>query len=684
MAFHIVRSRLRDYHDGNKNMSGSPRCTGDTPLRTPPNAPALRQARLHFLEHGICPPEGLDAGVARSWQRSLAAGLLPDGPARDTVHASAAELSRIMASQHELLVHSRPVMEVLFEQVQDSQSMVILANAQGILMHTLGRTDFLQRAQQVALSNGASWHEHHRGTNAIGTALAERSQIEIHGGEHFFERNDFLTCTAAPIVSATGQLMGVLDISGDYRGGHPHTYGLVSMAARLIENRLMGATCRQHVRLHLHTQREGIGTVAEGILALSGDGWVVGANRAALLQLGLTPVDLGAVPVKTLLDVSLDALLLHHQRRPGQPLQVHRRDGSALFALVQHDAATLGGHGRAMRQTVAVGVAGLEPTVDALAQLDTGDLRWRSAADKARRVADKPIPLLIQGESGVGKELFARAVHDSGPRRAQAFVAINCAAVPEHLIEAELFGYAPGAFTGARRDGSPGRLREAHGGTLFLDEIGDMPLPLQARLLRVLQEREVSPLGGGPAVAVDFALTCATHCKLREAAEQGRFRSDLYYRINGLTVQLPPLRERTDFAVLTQRLLADLNPGRSLQVDPALLLRLCQHPWPGNLRQYANALRTASAMLEPHEDCIDWAHLSDDLLEDLTVPSESTQLPNARSCALTTPDLPQSLAQLSQAAMHQTLKNCAGNMSQAARQLGISRQTLYRRLQSGF
>ncbi|OIP13915.1 MAG: sigma-54-dependent Fis family transcriptional regulator [Comamonadaceae bacterium CG2_30_57_122] len=650
-------------------------------MRTPPTASALRQARLHFLEHGDCLPEGIDASVARSWQRSLAAGLLPNGPARDTAHASAAELSRIMASQHELLVHSRPVMEVLFEQVQDSQSMVILANAQGILMHTLGRTDFLQRAQQVALSNGASWHEQHRGTNAIGTALTERSHVEIHGGEHFFERNDFLTCTAAPIVSATGELMGVLDISGDHRGGHPHTYGLVSMAARLIENRLMDATCRQHIRLYPHPQREGIGIVAEGILALSGDGWVVGANRAALVQLGLTTADLDAVPLKTLLDVSLDALLQQHRRHPGQPVQVHRRDGTALFALVQHDATTLGRHGRVMPLLGVNQLAGHVDAADALAQLDSGDLCWRSAADKARRVADKPIALLIQGESGVGKELFARAAHGSGPRRAKPFVAINCAAVPENLIEAELFGYNPGAFTGARREGNPGRLREAHGGTLFLDEIGDMPLPLQARLLRVLQEREVSPLGGGPAVAVDFALMCATHCKLREATEQGRFRSDLYYRINGLTVQLPALRERTDFAVLTQRLLSDLNPQRSLHVAPELLARLGAHTWPGNLRQYANALRTASAMLEPHERCIDWAHLSDDLLEDLRVPPMPPKHHQTASLRVVSGyESPQSLAQLSQAAMRQALQNSGGNMSQAARHLGISRQTLYRKL----
>jgi transcriptional regulator of acetoin/glycerol metabolism len=216
---------------------------------------------------------------------------------------------------------------------------------------------------------------------------------------------------------------------------------------------------------------------------------------------------------------------------------------------------------------------------------------------------------------------------------------------------------------------------------LFLDEIGDMPLSLQSRLLRALQERQVSPLGGGPEVPVDFALICATHCKLREAAAQGRFRSDLFYRINGLMVQLPALRERTDFVTLTGHLLADLNPQRRIGVAPHLLERLSRHAWPGNLRQYANALRTASAMLEPHDTCIDWQHLSDDLLEDLSdleakahvhramVPEPSPKAADA-----------QNLAQLSQVAMQQALDHCGGNMSQAARRLGISRQTLYRKL----
>ena len=661
-------------------------------MRTPPTAVALRQARLHLLEHGDCPPGGLDERVARSWRRSLAAGLLPAGRLQALEHSSGADLTRTMATNHELLAHSRPVMEHLFEQVRHTQGMVILADKRGTLVHTLGHADFLSRADRVALSAGANWHEQQRGTNAIGTALVEAQGVEIHGAEHFLERNEFLTCTAVPILSAVGDLMGVLDISGDQRSRHPHTLGLVGMASRMIENRLLVTSCQRQLRLHLHPQLEGICSVAEGIVVLSEDGWLVGANRAAMEMLRLSRADLGAVQLAARLDVSLADLLSRHKRRPGQPTQVRQLDGSSLFVQVQHDAPALASQPSRPAQPEPAA----QPAPDALHGLDTGDTRWRNAADKVRRVLDKPIPLLIQGESGVGKELFARAAHDSGPRKTKAFVAINCAAVPENLIEAELFGYAPGAFTGARREGSVGRLREAHGGTLFLDEIGDMPLGLQARLLRVLQERQVSPLGGGQAVAVDFALICASHHKLREEAAAGRFRNDLYYRINGLTVLLPPLRERTDFTVLTQRLLADLNPGRQVDVVPELLTCLSQHNWPGNLRQYANALRTASAMLGAQEASITWAHLPDDLLEDLQQSPPPQAQPAAWQAGFTNPpaqswppaavpefataELAHNLQELSRQAIRQAVDASCGNLSQAARRLGISRQTLYRKL----
>ncbi|HJW27432.1 MAG TPA: sigma-54-dependent Fis family transcriptional regulator [Rhodocyclaceae bacterium] len=631
-------------------------------MTSPVPAPALRQALLKLLEGGEFSEDKIDRRLALSWRRSLAAGLSPDCRPQVGDHAGAAQLQRALARNHELLSHSRPVMEYLFEQVRHSHSMVVLADRQGMLVHTLGDADFLGKAERVALMAGACWREEQRGTNAIGTALAEGDGVEIHGAEHFLDGNAFLTCAAAPIVSATGELLGILDISGDQRSRHPHTLGLVNTAARMIENRLVTAACRRHLRLHLHSYPEGIGTVAEAIVALSDDGWIVGANRTALGLLGLGAADIGATPLSRLLDTRLDRILDFSRRWPQRPLQLRRHDGAVLYGALHGD----GGPSPAARTARPAA-----PPADALSRLDTGDAGWRAAADKARRILGKGIPLLLHGESGVGKEIFARAVHDSSPQKGRPFVAINCAALPENLIEAELFGYVPGAFTGARREGCPGRVREADGGTLFLDEIGDMLLPMQTRLLRVLQERQVIPLGGGKPVPVNFALICATHRNLRQAAERGAFRSDLYYRINGLTLNLPPLRERGDFQVLTQRLLENIAPDRNLRVEADLLERLAAHPWPGNVRQYGNLLRTAAAMLDPWEDSIGWDHLPDDVAEELALtPSPPTPRPNRG----------QNLAELSQTAMRQALEASRGNVSEAARRLGISRQTLYRKL----
>jgi len=623
-------------------------------------APQLRQARLQLVEQGIAPAPEIDALVSRSWHRSLAAGLSPIGRIDCHDNLAGHSLQRARTLTHDLISHSEPVMEYLFEQVRQSHSMVILADAQGVLMHTLGDLDFLNKADRVALRCGASWAENQRGTNAIGTALAEAHEVEINGAEHYLDRNGFLTCAAAPILSAQGKLMGILDISGDHRSRHPHTLGLVSTAARMIENSLVLSSCRQHVLVQLHTRAEGIGTVAQGILAFSEDGWLVGANRMALDLLKLPPTTMRAIHWPHLFDENFEHLLSRPNRHGGRFHQLHTRQGGVVYAQLHSPSQT--------HPKVTISV---QPQRDALSQLDSGDPLWLQAADKARRVMDKDIPLLITGESGVGKELFAQAVHQCSRRKNKPFIAVNCAALPEHLIEAELFGYVGGAFTGAAKHGATGKLREADGGTLFLDEIGDMPIGLQTRLLRVLQERTVTPLGGNVAMPVDFTLISATHQNLRQAIGKGQFRSDLYYRLNGLSLQLPALRERRDFEVLTQRMLKELAPDADLRIHPAVMTAMTAFDWPGNLRQLSHVLRTAVALLDPHESQINWVHLPDDLIQDLQhqAPSLAQEAPA------------QNLHDLSLKAIQQALENARGNVSAAARQLGISRQTLYRKLQ---
>lgn len=642
-------------------------------------ASRLREARRQLMNQGAVPGDLLQPELARSWMRSWNGGLQPCGRMPGVPHASGAQLARALERQRELVAHARPVMEFLFEQTRDTDSMGILAGADGMLLHTFGDPHFMGRAERVALRPGASWQEQHRGTNAIGTALADNRAVVVHADEHYLERNGFLTCAAVPIHDPCGVLLGALDVSGDHRGYHRHTLGLVRSAARMIEHRLFDTRHdpRQWrgLRLRFHTQPEGIGTVAEGLLAVHEDGTLAGANAAGLGLLGLTWQSLPAVRLDQVLAQSWSQLQDWGLRGSSTPQVVHTVSGHAVWVRVE-----VGHRGLRHYEASAPGRAScggvVDAPLDALAALDTGDAVLHAALTRARKVKEKPIALLLQGESGVGKELFARAVHDSSARQAQAFVAVNCAALPESLIEAELFGYQGGAFTGARREGAPGRIREAHGGTLFLDEIGDMPLSLQARLLRVLQDRQVVPLGGGKPVAVDFALVCATHRDLPAEMAAGRFREDLYYRLNGLTLQLPALRERTDLDHLLARTLQSLVTNRTVVVAPGVLQALRSYRWPGNIRQLVNALRTACALLDDQETVIDWAHLPDDLIRVLQSPAH-LGVPDA------TPqggDL--DLRTVSRQAIERAVEDCDGNLSQAALRLGISRNTLYRRLRA--
>jgi transcriptional regulator of acetoin/glycerol metabolism len=625
----------------------------------------LREARRQLAESGSPSSGLLDPMLQASWLRCLGFGLAPGGRVSGAPHASGAQLQRTLEHRRDFVSHARPVMEFLCEQMRGSDSIVILADAQGMLLQSLGDDRFADKAARVALRPGAIWHERWRGTNAIGTALAAGAPVVVHGAEHYLERNAFLTCTAAPIVDPGGQLLGVLDISGDRSSYHPHTLALVRSAARMVEHQLFQSRWSGALRLRIHPRPEGIATVTEGLVALSEEGWIIGATTAALDLLGLQRQDIGAATIERVLAVEWPQLLGAAGRTPRAPRPLQRRHGGVIF-------------GRLDIGRAAVIVPGLSPTArpvpaDALAALETGDGAVASVIGRARRVVDKPIALLLQGESGVGKELFARACHRSGSRRDGPFVAVNCAAVPEALIEAELFGYRPGAFTGAGREGAPGRIREADRGTLFLDEIGDMPLAMQARLLRVLQERQVVPLGGGgKPVAVDFQLICATHRKLRAEVDAGRFREDLYYRVNGLTLQLPPLRERSDLPALVSAILREVCPGRELQLAPDVALAFERYRWPGNLRQLANVLRTACAMLDDDDaGVIGWPQLPDDLAEELDADRAPRRVAE---------DAEVDLRAQAERCVREAVRASGDNLSEAARRLGISRNTLYRKL----
>ena len=617
-------------------------------------------ALRHLLaERGAGALPSVSELTRRSWQRSLAAGLAPSAPARPQ-GLSAGELRALIDREGQFLSYARPVMEHVFSQVAGGGNVVILACGDGTVVNALGDPTFLDKAARVALQPGHSWHEASRGTNAIGTALAEDAPVTVHGEEHFLERHAFLTCTAAPVHDPRGQILGVIDISGDWTTRSRHTEALVRLSAQMIETQIFHARHRPHHRLYLHASAEGLGSAGQIALALDEAGRVIGANHAARAAFARLDLSAGPMPFEHLLGFAASALEKRAAAN-GVPFQIRLAGGRIVHAEFHAPPAI-----RAKAPAAAF-------TDDALTALDTGDGAFRDVLARARRLAGKPVPLLLLGESGTGKDVLARAIHRAGPRRGGAFVAVNCAALPEMLIEAELFGYRPGAFTGAAREGNPGRLREANGGTLFLDEIGDMPITLQTRLLQVLESREVVPLGGGKPVRLDFALISATHHDLPAAVAAGRFRADLYYRLAGTTLSLPPLRARTDLPALIERVLARLVPGGGITLAPDLGAALAAYAWPGNIRELANVLSAAVALLDPDERQVACAHLCPEILARLAAKAQP-------AANLAEPARPLTLRGLSHAAIREALTHASGNVSEAARRLAISRKTLYRKL----
>ncbi|HZZ13465.1 MAG TPA: sigma-54-dependent Fis family transcriptional regulator, partial [Paraburkholderia sp.] len=571
-------------------------------------------------------PSGRPEVIAQAHARSLEVGLRqserPDfQPLRRTA------LRELVDRNQSLYTHALPVMETLRAQIVDTQSMVLLTDSDGLILHSLGDSDFVEKANRVALCPGVSWAEADRGTNAIGTALVDGQPTVVHAGEHFLHANRILTCSCAPIADPFGRTIGALDVSGDTRGFHKHTLALVRMSAQMIENHLFSNQFADTVRIHFHARAEFIGTLFEGLAAFAPDGTFLSANRSALFQFGQPLVDLQLQPFDALFGMTFAQMLQQSTRAPGENVVLTLPSGVRVVARGEYvvpryvpPVGRVTGAARAAAPGTAAASlrrAGDGAPLATLQTLDTGDSQVAAVLRRVAKLRGRDIPILVLGKTGTGKEWLARAIHHDSPRRSAPFVALNCASLPDTLIEAELFGYEDGAFTGAKKRGSVGKIVQADGGTLFLDEIGDMPLAQQVRLMRVLQERTVVPLGGMRAIPVDLRVVCATHRDLRAMIAAGTFREDLYYRINGLVLTLPALRDRTDLAALVERMLALQPENEHLpqRVSEAVLERFVHCRWPGNLRQLANVLRTASIMAEGTQQ-IELDDLPDDFLLD--------------------------------------------------------------------
>ncbi len=606
---------------------------------------------------GKIPPAGpaADPSIARSWLRCLEQHHLDPSLPRDPKVLEHARMLERRERLRRVLEIAEGEMHSLYQQLAGNDHAVLLTDAQGVILNCV--TDDAERAsfEQAGLWLGANWSESSEGTNGIGTCVVERQALTIQQDEHFRSRHTGLTCSASPVFDPHGELMAVLDVSSARvavsRQSQFHSMALVSLSAKIIESCYFLRCFECSWLLRFHVLGECVGLFSEGLLAFEGDGRISAVNQSALNLLGRSREQLVGAALEDIFECRLDDLFSRTSSLITNSWPLRTREGRSLFALV-----------RAMprpSQAPLVRRASQSPTPSGIC---LGDERLAGDFRRALKVYERDVPLLLYGETGSGKEAFAKAVHRAGPRSAKAFVALNCAAIPESLIESELFGYSGGSFTGARKEGMRGKLQQADGGTLFLDEIGDMPLAMQTRLLRVLEERSVVPLGGQPQ-DVDVRLISATHHDLAALVADGRFREDLYYRLNGLVLKLPALRERRDKGQLLDQLLAEESREQPIRFGSGVRERLLAYPWPGNVRQLRTVLRTLVALSE--DGRVEVADLPVDIQRGGRAPAASARggLEHAERSTL--------LAALEQQRWH---------VSRVAEQLGISRNTLYRKL----
>jgi transcriptional regulator of acetoin/glycerol metabolism len=607
-------------------------------------------------------PAVLDDGVRASWIRSVAEhGLEPDDFVEPDV-LSHTELLEVRAPVEELSALSSPEIDRLYQRLIDHAQVVMLSDAKGVVVHFRSGASVVDRCSNLRVLPGSIWREERQGTTGLGLCLREQRPLSVVMGEHFATRLAGLSCTVAPIFGAEGRLAGVLNVTSMQHTDHAMqavVREMVASSARRIENLFFD---RRHARtrvLRLSRHDDFCDGAAEARLALDDSGRIIDATPLAQRLLGTIDDGAGLVGRK----LGAVAAVGNVERLLHEPAPAIEGARGRIHMRLSEPARRPTSITTRVARAPAGDAARTGPTLD---EIVGGDPAMLDRLRIAQRVHARALPLLLQGESGSGKTQLARALHEAGPHAAGGFVAINCAAIPQELIESELFGYRAGAFTGAAKQGSPGRLVAAHGGTLFLDEIGDMPLALQGRLLQVLSEGEFVPVGATEPVRVRFALVSASLRDLAALVREGRFREDLYFRLSGATLALPALRERADRMALIERAFEraadEAGQARAALSDAARRL-LAAHAWPGNLRELQHVARFAIAVNDGDDIGLDAlpAALRDAGRTGAAVPTDQR-------------------CDSDPAAVADMLERTGWNVSEAAARLGVSRATLHRRL----
>ncbi|MBO0962325.1 sigma-54-dependent Fis family transcriptional regulator [Neobacillus sp. MM2021_6] len=606
--------------------------------------------------------EGIRPVILSSWKRSLKHRVTPF--ANQALVCDLTTLIKVQQENKNILTLIRPFMDDLFDMVKGTDSLIAFANKDGIVLDLCGDSEIAMNAASINFTVGADMSEESIGTNAIGTALVTEKAIQIIGAEHYCAIWHSSHCSSAPIIDPfTNELIGAITLIGYIPTANPHSLGLVKTAADTIVKLMEQQGIMKETYMMNNYFNAAIDSISDGILIVNRFGEIIQANKMASHLLKL-PMNVGKCrlrdiehlhPFSMYLSESIQGNEVIFQEEIGMP---HDEKHKLIFTMRgindgnEHIGSIIILKKKVNKETNKLKAKYVFSSLIGEAPL------FKQAIKRAQKAACTDKSIVITGESGTGKELFAQAIHNESMRQSKPFLAINCAAIPKDLIASELFGYVEGAFTNAARGGRKGKFEAANGGTIFLDEIGDMPLELQAHLLRVLEEKEITPVGSHLSNPIDVRIIAATNKDLFQLVKENKFRLDLFYRLNIISLQIPPLNKRKQDIEL---FISHFLPTK--KVSNGVLTYFFEYDWPGNLREFKNVMEQIEIFCE--ESIVTEEHLPSYIRSSIQI--ENNDL-----------NLYQSLAnETKKDTLIFTLKN-SGSVSQAAKKLGVSASTLYR------
>jgi PAS domain S-box-containing protein len=611
--------------------------------------------------------------IENSHERCRLKGIRPENVFSTRV-IKGEELQKKLDSNKELILTASPFLKHLYDFVKGTDFFAILNDGEGCILEVIGDEKILSEAGALKMVPGAFMDEENIGTNAMSLVLSESMPVQVSGEEHFINAYHKWTCSAAPIRDDEGNIIGVIDLTGYSENVHPHTLGMVVAAANAVENMLELNKYNTMLEISKKRIETTFNSISSGIISSDMDGNITTLNKQVGKMFGYSEYEIKNMKIWNLIRDWKDIVdrLCGGKEFVDEDIYVNARVNKLQFTLTAYPVFD---SEKKIKEVVCIfhelikgrKLAGKILSGQAVYTFDKiigMNKKFIDIVEYAKKIADSKSTVLITGESGTGKEVFAQSIHNHSIRREEPFIAVNCGAIPRTLIESELFGYEEGAFTGAKKGGNAGKFELADGGTIFLDEMGEMPMDMQIKLLRVIEEGVINRIGSSKQIPVNVRIIAASNKDLKEEVEREYFRKDLFYRLNVLPVKLPPLRERKEDIPMLVNYYMDRTSKRlnkrSIHISKEYMSYLENYDWPGNIRELENVIE----------------YIVNTETIQLNLWREVKEYPSIIGRGLYL-----SLDQMEKQHIEEVLKEVKGNITMASKILGIGRNTLYRKIQ---